>query len=49
MQEQENKQTNECQCVGNKKIKKLEKEIADLREKVIILEKSLQRIRSALK
>lgn len=49
MQEQENKQTRECQCAGNKKIKKLEKEIAELREQIATIEKSLQRIRSAIR
>ena len=49
MQEQESKQTHECQCIGNKKLKKLEKEIEQLKAEIEILKNSIQRIRKAIK
>lgn len=49
MQEQESKQSHECQCIGNKKAKKLEKEIEELREKISLLENCINRLRKAIK
>lgn len=48
MQEQESKATHECQC-QNKKVKKLEKEITELREKISVLENCINRLRKAMK
>ena len=49
MQEQESKQPHECQCIGNKKVKKLEKEIEQLKAEIELLKKSLQRVRKAIR
>ena len=44
----ENKQTNECKCIGSKEIKALKKDFAQLLEKVKMLEKQIDILRKAL-
>lgn len=49
MEAQESKETHECQCVGNKKVKKLEQDIKELKEKISTLEKTIQLLRRAMR
>ena len=48
MSDNQSKQPNECKCVGDKKVKALEKQIADLGKKVETLEKQLITFRKVL-
>lgn len=48
MSDNQNKQTNECKCVGDKKFKALEKKLVELTKKVEILEYQLSILRKAV-
>ena len=48
MSDNQNKQPNECKCIGDKKAKALEKQIAELGKKVETLEKQLNIFRKVL-
>lgn len=48
MSDNQNKQPNECKCMGDKRAKALEKQIAELGKKVDTLEKQLVTLRKVL-
>ena len=49
MSDNQNKQTNECKCIGNKELKALKKQIAELFGKVEQLEKQISTLRKAVR
>ena len=48
MSDNQNKQPNECKCIGDKKAKALEKQIAELKFEITQLRNELQIIRKVL-
>lgn len=48
MSDNQNKQPNECKCIGAKELKALKKQISELGKKVETLEKQLITIRKVL-
>lgn len=48
MSDNPNKQPNECKCLGDKKAKALEKQIADLKSEIAQFHNELQIIRKVL-
>ena len=49
MADNQNKQPNECKCLGDKKVKALEKEISELRTELEEIRKELTTLRRAVR
>ena len=49
MADNQNKQSNECKCLGSKELKALKKEIAELKSKMEQLHKEIAILRKAVR
>ena len=49
MSDNQNKQPNECKCIGNKELKALKKEIAELKSEMAQLHKEISILRKAVR
>lgn len=49
MSDNQNKQTNECKCLGSKELKALKKQLADLNLEVEQLHKEIATLRKAVR